>query len=646
MNEKTVPYRSFRRVIFPLGLAILLLAARPARAAQEPLPDDFMPSSQVKPGMIGEGRTVFHGYKVEPFKVQILGVQHNNMAGCDLILAKLDGPLLEKHGVVAGMSGSPVFIDGKLIGAVSYGWSYAYAPYCGITPIEQMWTVWQSIGEPALAEIHDNGPLPVSVDGASVAWDWEPAWHRYQQMMQGEKAGGGHETTSAGFRPDLPELKGVQGEMRPVFSPMFVSSASPATARLLHGFFASRGVELMSAGSLSGSGGGSGPAEEAPEIENGSALGVPLLSGDMSLAGVGTVTYRKGNKLIAFGHPMFFKGGTSAPMAQAYILGFMQSYERSFKLGDVRDVVGTIDQDRLFAIGGKLGESPSRVPITVQVRGSGCSRPRTYHFSCWKNREYVPTMSASAAQEAYSASVAEGGDLTAKVAYDVKLADGRLIHKEFFESDRGSVISQPISAMLFDMFLLEENPFHEADIKSIEMTVDVTPGVHQDQLVSTRLEHATCRPGDRVNVVGRFRPWHGEEYERSFGMDLPRDLAPGNYVLHLTDSQGAMRVERANHPCCYAPRDFDGVVGLIQNSDISDDELRLYLFEPATDLNINGFAMDRLPVSMGAMMQTTAPPQTQYQSVGRELACQVQHAGVLVIGSQSLVLQVSNHIDE
>ena len=207
---------------------------------------------------------------------------------------------------------------------------------------------------------------------------------------------------------------------------------------------------------------------------------------------------------------MFFKGGTSAPMAQAYILGFMQSYERSFKMGDVREVIGTIDQDRLFAIGGKLGSGPARVPITVQVGGPGCSRPRTYHFSCWKNRDFLPTMSAAAAQEAYSASVAEGGELTARIHYRFTLADGRVIEKNLFESDRGDIISQPVSALLFDMFMLEENPFLQADIRAIDMNVEVSPGVHQDMLVSAQLEHPSYRPGDRVSVIGRFRPWRGE----------------------------------------------------------------------------------------------------------------------------------------
>src|SRR5690554_3189456 len=108
----------------------------------EPLPPEFMPSSEVRPGMIGEGRTVFRGFEVETFRAEILGVDHNAMPGSNMILARLEGPFLEQHGVVAGMSGSPVFINGRLIGAVAYGWSFSYVPICGITPIEDMWTVW------------------------------------------------------------------------------------------------------------------------------------------------------------------------------------------------------------------------------------------------------------------------------------------------------------------------------------------------------------------------------------------------------------------------------------------------------------------------------------------------------------------------
>lgn len=629
-----------------LCFGLLFAAARPSRAA-EPLPSDFMPVSQIRPGMIGEGRTVFKGYKVEPFKVEILGIQHNSMAGCDMIVGKLEGQLLEKHGVVAGMSGSPVFIDGKLIGAVAYGWSYSYAPYCGITPIEQMWTVWRSIGQPSLAEARSGGSRIAGITGFAPAWDWENDWKQYRQMLQGKGSGGaGRESVSAGFRPELPELAHVKGEMRPVWSPMFCSGASPATNRLLRGFFASRGIELMGAGGVSGSGGGSSSDDPAPEMEHGSSVGVPILSGDLSLAGVGTVTYRKGDKMIAFGHPMFFKGGTSAPMAQAYIVGFMQSYERSFKMGDVRDVIGTIDQDRLFAIGGKLGEGPARVPITVQVNGPGASRPRTYNFSCWKNREFLPTMAAAAAQEAFSASVAESGDLTARIAYAVTLTDGRVVRKSFVQSDRGDLISNPVSSLLFDMFMLEENPFQEADIKAIDMTVSVEPGVHQDALVAARLVHASYRPGDRVTVLGRFRAWHGEDYERPFTLDLPRELPEGSYVIHLADANGALRIERANHPCTFAPRDFDGVVSLLQQNNIAENELRLYLFEPATDVNIDGHALDRLPFTMSSLIQNTAPVQTQHQSIGRELACQVHQTDGLLIGSQSLVVQVTNRISE
>lgn len=630
--------------IFIPVLALLLWGSL-ARAAQEPLPDDCMPSDQIRPGMIGEGRTVFKGFKVETFKAEILGVQHNAMPGCNIILAKLESPWLEKHGVVAGMSGSPVYVNGKIIGAVAYGWSFAYQPYCGITPIEHMWSVWQSIGQPGLTEqsSHRAGSDAIT----SEPWDWQSAWKTFQQSLDG---GSSHQglagnSSAAGFQPDLPALAGVKEAMHPLWSPLYLSGASPKTEKMLHNFFAARGIELMGSGTLAGSGGGSSD-EPAPPIENGSALGVPILSGDLSLSGIGTVTYRKGDKLIAFGHPMFFQGGIAAPMAQAYIFGFMQSYERSFKLGDVREVIGTIDQDRLFAIGGKIGAAPARVPITVQISGPGVSRPRTYHFSCWKSKDFLPMMSATATQEAFNASVSDGGELTADLNYHIILADGRTIEKHFHESSKGSLIDSPLSSLLFDMFLLSENPFHEANVRSIDVSMKVNPGIHQDAFIGARLEHTAYKAGDQAHVIGRFRPWRDQEYDRDFYFDLPKELRPGTYVLHLADSSGALRVEKANHPERFMPRDFNGIIQFVQQMAVADDELRLYLIEPSTDINLNGYAMGQIPSSTEMLIQNTAPPQLQLQTVGKLISSSTQRMPSAVFGTQSLMVQVVDHFDE
>lgn len=655
-----------------LALSVLTGGARLSRAADvvgEPLPADCMSSDQVRPGMIGEGRTVFKGYKVEPFKVEILGVQHNALPGCNMILARLYGPYLDKHGVVAGMSGSPVYVNGKIIGAVAYGWSGAYEPYCGITPIEQMWTVFQAIGTGKAGEGREAGGESAASGGASAggalgAWDWQSAWRAYQGRLGGKKgtggAGGGFSATAAGgglgasvgagegsFRPTLPALAGKKGEMRPLAAPLYLSGASAASERLLRNFFAGEGVELMGGGVMAGSGGGGGAGDEkAPPLEHGSAIGVPILSGDLSLSGVGTVTYVKGDKLIAFGHPMFFRGATAAPMANAYIFGFMESYERSFKLGDVRDEIGTIDQDRQFAIGGRVGGTPPRLPITVNIHGSAASRPRPFNFSCWKNRSYVPMMTAVAMQEAFASSVAETGELSAEVRYTITLADGRKIEKRFHETTRETLLDGPLMSVLFDLFVLMENPYEQAEIARVEADIAVEPGFRQELLVSARLDRPTCLAGETVNVVARLRPWRGPEYERTIPVAVPAGLAPGSYVLHVADSVAALRIERAHHPERYLPRDFNGVVELTQQANVPDDELRLYLFEPALDLNLDGQQMGNLPSSMATLIQSTAPAQLQQQSVGRLLDAQTLHAGQALAGAAALTVQVVNHFDE
>lgn len=623
-------------------IALLALGGSGRVRAVEPLPADFMPSDQVKPGMVGEGRTVFKGFKVEPFKVEILGVQHNAMPGCNMILGRLYGPFLEKHGVVAGMSGSPVFVQGKLIGAVAYGWSAAYEPYCGITPIEQMWTVWQSIGQPGLTEASQRHP-----DGGNhtQAWDWPAAWQTYQQKFLGQGPAEMSEATT-GFKLSLPALAGFKGEMHPLWSPLFLSGASAKSERMLRNFFASQGLELMGSGTMAGSSAGNAGGEPAPPIENGSSLGVPILSGDLSLSGVGTVTYRSGDKLIAFGHPMFFQGGVAVPMAHAYIYGFMESYQRSFKMGDVREEIGTIDQDRQFAIGGKLGPAPPRVPISVQIKGTAASRPRPFHFSCWKYKDYLPMMTAIATQEAFTSSVAEGGELTAEINYRITLADGRVIQKQFHESSNDSLIDPPVMSLLFDMFLLVDNPYREADIQSVDVVIDVKPGYREAELIAARAEHNAFLAGDQVRVVGRFRPWHGEEFDRTFSLDLPKDLRPGSYVVHLADSRSATRIEKTHRPELFAPRDFDGLVQMAQQANHADDQLALYLFEPALDLNLNGYGMGSLPGTTAALIQNTAPANLQQQTVGRLLACQEQKTGETVSGSQSFVIQVVDHFNE
>lgn len=602
------------------------------------LPEVFMPSAQVRPGMSAEGRTVFRGYEVERFPMEILGVERNARPGSNMILARVLDDRFEKHGIAAGMSGSPVYIDGKIIGAIAYGWSFSYQPICGITPIEDMWTVWESIGRPGLTEA--AGRWTAEADPEKAPWDWSKAWEAYQGQPSSDPPRS--ENRRAGFRPTLPELEGLEGRLIPLGTPLFVSASSGRTLERVSAFFESRGFDVMGASTLAATLEGS--AERAPEIEAGSALGVPLLRGDLVIGGVGTATYRRGDKVLGFGHPMFGLGGTSAPLAPAYIFGIMHSYQRSFKLGALGEPVGVIDQDRLFAIGGRFGRQARRIPIQVRVDGPAVSRPRDYGFSAWRHPDFLPTICVAAVEEAFAGSVATQGRLNAETDYRIRLGNGRVVEKHFATSSDRFVIAHATSRFMFDLFMLAQNPFREASIESIEMDVRVHPGLLEDQLISLRSDHAVYEPGEVVGLKARLHRWRGEEYEWTCEVPLPAHLRPGGYVIHLADAEGALRVERFARPGRFAPRDFDGVLRVIEAMGFSDDRLRVYLFEPAMGMDIDSAALGSLPDSVAGVLKETVPRQRMHPSVGRQLYAGVHSMSAPVFGSRSLVIQVKQHV--
>ena len=638
-----------------IALACLAALAAPLRAA--PLPPEFMPASEIRPGMTGYGLTVFQGFKVERFPVEILGVERNGLPGSDMIIARASGPYLEGHGVVAGMSGSPVFIDGRLIGALAYGWEFSYVPLCGITPIESMWQVWEAIGRegvthPGVESGRDATPSPPAIVSAgpssSSAWDWEPAFNAFAARLEGAApaALSAPQSGLGGFRPTLPALRDTPGRLRPLMAPLFLAGGTPEVEERLRRFFAGRGVELFGGGPVSSAIGaaGNGPS---PPIENGSALGIPLLYGDMNLSGIGTVTWRSGDRLIAFGHPMFAEGAVRFPMAQAYVFGFMESYMRSFKLGEVRDIVGTIEQDRFFAIGGRFGAIPSFVPITVRVSGEASPIARPYHYQCWENADLMPMLASAAVDSSWRGAVSAGGEMTLASRYTIRLADGTLIQKRLINSSMGFVIGPTTRSIMFDLFMLLGNPFREADVASIEVDLEARRGrLEQSELVSVIAERSRYKAGEPVALKVRLRPWRGEETVLPLTFELPADLEAGPYVLHLVDAQGAQTIQRLNRPGIFAPYDFDDIVELVQSVGVPDDELRLYAFAPATDLELKGEPMKGMPATLEGLVRQTAPLQLQQQAVGRLVGMKTLPADRPVFGSASILIEVVDHFDE
>ncbi|MCD5401397.1 hypothetical protein LR013_02225, partial [candidate division NPL-UPA2 bacterium] len=289
--------------------------------------DGFMGVEELRSGMRGIGRTVFSGTKVEDFDVEILGVLENVWPRGDLILVRLEGGPLERTGVISGMSGSPIYIEGRLIGALAYAWPFSREAIAGVTPIKDMLSIWEA---------------DKNIRGDEASWSWE-------QPLTGESGPGAF-------------------TLKPLPSPLTLSGFDPQVIREME-LTLSRFGFLITQG-----GGGAAPEKEEVSLVPGAAVGVPLIKGDLNATVIGTLTYRRGDKILALGHPMLFGGTVDLPLSGAYIQALMPSQFISFKLGSATQTVGRISQDRRAAIAGEVGNFARMIPFEVKIEGAGGSK--------------------------------------------------------------------------------------------------------------------------------------------------------------------------------------------------------------------------------------------------------------------------------
>src|SRR3954469_12674146 len=344
-----------------VALAILGWAGLPASTR-------LMPVDEIKPGMVGVGRTIFEGAEMQDFKVHILGVLKNVQAPQrNLILARLEGGPLAETGVIAGMSGSPVYIEGRLIGAVSYSiGAFPKEPIAGITPIGEMIEATAATGtrRPPAAPARLELPVPPE---------------HLPSVVRGAYA----RVAAFADRPadvqtfGVPAAAGAQmgALLRPIATPLVMSGMDTATSDLVASMFRDAGFTPVLSGGSSAS-----AAPTSEPLRPGDPIGVALLGGDGEMGATGTITHIDGTRLYAFGHPFFNFGPTAFPLTRATVYATLPSLMSSFKIATMGDVVGTLQQDRATAIAGTLGKGPALIPISVTL-DSGHGGKRTFHYT-------------------------------------------------------------------------------------------------------------------------------------------------------------------------------------------------------------------------------------------------------------------------
>lgn len=491
----------------------------------------IMPISDIRPGMVGVGRTVFTGTLVEDFRVHILGVIENVMGPQrNLIIARLEGGPLADTGVIAGMSGSPVYVEDKLIGAVSYSLgSFSKEPIAGITPIEEMIEATALDGpRPAGARVRLDFPL--TAENLVTSFRRALRWNR-------PFADRPEDTRLSGPIPGFGTAE-LATMMRPIATPLVMAGFEPDVAELLGSAFRDQGF-IPTGGNLAGT----RPGEMAYEgpLKPGDAIGVTFVNGDLLLGGTGTVTHVDGDRVYAFGHPMYNLGPTEFPMTRAYVYTVLPSLFSSTKLSATGETIGTLLQDRATAIAGKLGPGPALVPITMHLeneRGVG----RTFRFGVVRDQLFTPLMTHSALLNTLMSYERQFGTATYSVRGVADLGThGTVTFENIFSGDSPSAsaaaaVAAPLTALL-------GNPDDEVTIENLELTFQSAEEPRTASIERVWLDDPRPRPGRMVPVKILLRTYRGEDVLETVPIQIPAS-ASGRLTLLVTDGQRLSAAEQ------------------------------------------------------------------------------------------------------
>jgi hypothetical protein len=560
--------------LIPLLLLAALFAA-PAWAV------DVIPVSEIKPGMKGVGRTVFEGTRIDEFQVEVLGVLENVLGpGGSMILARLTGGPLEKTGVIAGMSGSPVFIDGRLVGAVAYSFPFAKETIGGITPFAEMVAATANTAPRAASA---RLALRYGVGGPAFPLDREALVAALKRPLPSVVADPG------AFRGTLPP--GLGGaSLQPLSIPLSFTGFDPAVLDWARPLFASLGFTPVS-----GAAGGNLPGE-APPLEPGSAVGVSLVDGDFDLSSTGTVTAVEGDRVYAFGHPFFNLGPTQFPLRTAWVYSVFPSLYSSFKITAPMNVVGTMDQDRSTAIAGRLGAEPRMIPVRVTLNTSR-GQERRYAFRVVEDELLSPALSFISVLSALQGSERTYGTSSMKVAARLQLSGGREVRVEdLFAEDQPAVQASALAAA--PLAYLMGNDFERVTVEGLAVEVASYESVQTATLQRAWLERAgPIRPGSTVPLKVLLRTYRGETRTETIDVQVPPSAAEGQYALLVSDARTITSLEQREMRQPFVPRDLDQLVRAI-NGLRRNNHIYARLMRPESGAIVSGEYMQSLPPSV------------------------------------------------
>ena len=586
-----------------LSLAHTQTPAASLPAQPDPAATKIMKVDDVRPGMKGVGYTVFQGTKPEPMGVEVLGVLRNlNGPKSDVVLVKLVGEKPEFTGVVAGMSGSPVYIDGKLLGAIAYRiGQFSKEPIAGVTPIEQM------------LEINEFDQSIPQSGAAAVA-----------------RVSGASRTSTPG-KDDGNPIQSYAQYLTPIDAPFVFNGFNEAAIRQFAPALSAVGITpVMGVGSAS--------KDKQPEpLVPGSAVSAIMVRGDMDVAATCTVTYMDKDHLLACGHPLMQFGMVDMPMTKANVVATLSSPLNAFKIINTTEAVGAFVQDRHTGILGRFDRDPKMIPVTLSIHGP--SGPREYHYEVLNNAKLTPVMMMTTVYNALMGMNQYGEETTYRM-------NGR-IHVTGFSDVRMTNMFSPVdanpTAYAVAMSLGEhfgriyDNPFEAPTVSGVNLEFDLEPERRAAVLESARTDVTEARPGDEITIEAVLRPYRGDRIVRRIPVRVPTSAPKGSLRILVSDAETLDRARRST-PAMGRRMDLHSTIEVL-NKEHLNDHLYVSLLEANPQATVEDKVMPAVPLSVMNVMEGMRA--TQEMVVFNESAVNEASTPVGYVVSGAQIISVS-----
>lgn len=600
--------------------------------------DKFMPLSEVKDGMTGTGYTVFFGTNAEAFEFEVVSVVYNSSPGWHVVWAEGTSENFKRTGVAGGMSGSPVYINNRLMGAISLGYfnQRERSNIFGITPIELMINVAKRGMKPnqtyARGQFLDFGSEYVS-EGLNMVQTLIPEGDSVLYRNPYENR-----------NKSLNDTLNMQEYSTQLAIPFALPRLDPATMSLLKPFF-DRGnmVPVQAVG-------GGGPVKKSP-VERGQMIGTEAIRGDVSGFGYGTITYidEKKKELLAYGHSSFGEGNVNLPLSGGYVHFILPSRTRSSKIASATQPIGTLVQDRVPAIAGiieKLPDSHHYIPVTAKLQTSD-KKVHNLSYEAARDKTFTAIYAASGISGLVNAKEFSFNDNTVNVKTVITLEphpelDNRIIVNNNIFSSSGSPgfnVSRTIQIPMLDLLI---NPYAKVRIESIDLDIKVEDKRKTASILKARLDKLSYLPGEEVEVILTVRPYLEQEETLTGTITIPKDTPDGIVLLRAMSASSYLSWKRSRSPGSFRPTNINQLVKLLQEGE-PNTNLILELSAPQPGLTVQGKEFPNLPLSFMAVMNTAARSGESGYTFGTAIHTDKIETDYIITGSRTMQIAVNRN---